>query len=190
MSSKVSEYELLLSEYCSRERIITLLRQYRPYLEMVPSLRRPQDSVITIPLPIVKIRPCRNSTIDESITAGSPLAIQLPCDLAVLMCDPEWKVKLGVEILVFIHRPDEEFSQLLGRWRKTQIYLERDYEWLMPLSEEHIFSDKAERILPLFILFQDTPERLKKGLMNAGLPCLIQQPTLKTEERVKIVADH
>jgi hypothetical protein len=189
MSSKVPEYELLLAEYCSRERIITLLREYRPYLEMLPSLRRPQESVITIPLPIIKIRCPRNQTTEENQASRSPGVIQLPCDLAVLMCDPEWKIKLGVEILVFIHRPEEEFSELLGRWRKTQVFLEREYEWLMPLREEHIFSDKAERILPLFIIFQHSPERIKKGLINAGLPCLIQQPTLMTEERVEIIAD-
>ena len=185
MSKKVAEYELLLSEYCSRERIITLLKQYRPYLETVPSLRRPKESVITIPLPIVKIRRSNTEENKSSITA-----IQLPCDVAVLMCDPEWKVKLGVEILVFIHRPEEEFSELLGRWRKTQIYLAKDYEWLMPLQEEHIFSDQAEKVLPLFVIFEHTPERIKKGLINAGLPCLIEEPILIEQERLEIVADN
>jgi len=153
---------------------------------MVPSLRRPQDSVITIPLPIVKIRHFRS---EESLASTNTLIVQLPCDLAILMCDPEWKVKLGVEILIFIYHGEEEFSQLLGRWRKTQIYLEKEYEWLMPFGEEHIFSDKAERILPLFIVFQHTPEHIKKGLINAGLPCLIQQPTEMNEGKVEIVAD-
>jgi hypothetical protein len=66
MSNQTTEYELLLSGYCSRERIISLLRKYRPYLEMVPSLRRPHDSVITIPLPIVKIRNLRPN-VDELV---------------------------------------------------------------------------------------------------------------------------
>ncbi|MBO1068768.1 MAG: hypothetical protein HEQ13_05030 [Dolichospermum sp. DEX189] len=47
----------------------------------------------------------------------------LPCDIAIIMCDPEWKIKTSVEILVFIHRPHEDFSDLLGRWRQSQVYL-------------------------------------------------------------------
>jgi hypothetical protein len=106
------------------------------------------------------------------------------------MCDPEWKVKLGVEILIFIHRPNEEFSQLLMRWRKAQIYLNREYEWLMPFGEEHIFSDQAERILPLFIISEYSPQHIKKGLAGAGLPHLVQQSNSIEQERLESLADH
>ena len=39
MSIKSSEYEGLLCRYSSREGAIALLKQYRSYLERVPSLR-------------------------------------------------------------------------------------------------------------------------------------------------------
>jgi hypothetical protein len=167
MFVKQSDYETLLSEYSNRKGAIALLKQYRPYLELIPSMRRPQQSLITIPLPVVKLR--------HSKTSGDLReAIQLPCDLAILTCDPEWKIKMGVEILVFIHRPGEDFSELLGRWRKTQIHLHQDYEWLMPLREQHMLSDGAAKIYPLFIVFETTPLRIQRGLAGADLPFLIQ----------------
>ena len=56
MSIQKSHYEALLAEYSNCESAITLLKQHRPYFEMVPSIRRSDDSVITIPLPIVRLR--------------------------------------------------------------------------------------------------------------------------------------
>jgi hypothetical protein len=42
--------------------------------------------------------------------------------LAILMCDPEWEIKLGSEILIFIHRPGKiSLISWLKRWRETQI---------------------------------------------------------------------
>ena len=178
MSIKSSEYEGLLCQYSSREGAIALLKQYRSYLEMVPSLRRPQDSLITIPLPVVRIRHPQSS---PPLLGATREALQLPCDLAILMCDPEWKIKLGSEILVFIHRPGEEFSQLLSRWRQTQIYLDKEYEWVMPPQEQHMFSEGAEEICPLFIVFENTPARIKQGLSGACLPLLIQTQMLPEE---------
>ncbi|MER3588139.1 MAG: hypothetical protein C4322_07835, partial [Mastigocladus sp. ERB_26_1] len=122
MILKKSHYETSLAEYSNNIGAIALLKQHRPYLEMIPSLRRPDESIITIPLPIVRLR-------REAITAGK--TISLPCDIAVLMCDPEWKIKTGSEIIVFIHRPHEDFSDFLGRWRQTQVCLDQDYEWLL-----------------------------------------------------------
>jgi hypothetical protein len=90
------------------------------------------------------------------------------------MCDPEWKIKMGIEILVFIHRPQEDFSGLIDRWRQTQVYLDRDYEWLMPQSDRHMFSEAAEQILPLFVIFEKTPDRIKQGLAGAGLPFIVR----------------
>ncbi|MDT3674213.1 MAG: hypothetical protein DWQ51_03370 [Microcystis wesenbergii TW10] len=46
---------------------------------------------------------------------------------------------LGSEILIFIHRPGEDFSDLLKRWRETQICLDKEYEWLMPPREQQMF---------------------------------------------------
>ncbi len=90
------------------------------------------------------------------------------------MCDPEWKIKLGSEILIFIHRLGEDFSDLLKRWRETQICLDKEYEWLMPPREQQMFSEGAETIHPLFVLFDQTPERIKKGLKGAFLPMVVQ----------------
>ncbi|NJK50161.1 hypothetical protein HC931_20305 [Candidatus Gracilibacteria bacterium] len=168
MSVKQSDYETLLSEYSNRSGAIALLKQYRPYLELLPSMRRPQQSLITIPLPVVKLR--------HSKAASGDLreAIQLPCDVAILTCDPEWKIKMATEILVFIHRPGEDFSELLGRWRKTQVYLDKEYEWFMPLREQHMLSEGIAKIYPLFIVFETTPWRIQRGLAGSDLPFLIQ----------------
>lgn len=173
MSVKRTDYDYLLATFSDREGAIALLKEYRPYLEKLPSLRRPEQSIITIPLPIVRLRHLPLNDADLGGQQTTPLAKAIPCDLAILMCDPEWQIKLGSEILVFIHRPEENFSDLLGRWRRSQIYLDQDYEWLMPPQETHMFSEGAEEICPLFILFEQTPTHLQKGLAGAGLPYVI-----------------
>ncbi|BAZ45882.1 hypothetical protein NIES4102_29100 [Chondrocystis sp. NIES-4102] len=180
-----SDYETFLAEYSTRSGAIALLKQYRPYLEAVPSIRRPEQSLITIPLPVVRIRR-RELAIKESIHSITPrIATSVPCDLAILMCDPEWKIKVGTEIIVFIHRPEEDFSDLIARWRQTQIFLDQDYEWLMPPKEQHMFSEKAEMINPLFVVFEATSDRLKQGLAGAGFPFIVQSLNSDTEEVVE-----
>ncbi|MFH7028909.1 MAG: hypothetical protein ACHBN1_26835 [Heteroscytonema crispum UTEX LB 1556] len=171
MPVQQSHYEASLAEYSNHLAAIALLKQYRPYLEMIPSLRRPDESVITIPLPIVRLR---NSAAAE--------ANRLPCDLAILMCDPEWKIKTGAEILVFIHRQSEDFSEFLGRWRQTQVWLDKDYEWLMPKRHSHILSEGTNTVYPLFVVFGETPERIKRGLVGADLPFVIQAPDSLLDE--------
>lgn len=173
MTVNPADYELLLSEYSNRQEAITLLRQYRPYLELIPSLRRPEESLVTIPFPLIRLRhPKEVSHYPRRET------LSVPCDIALVMCDPEWKIKLGAEILLFIHRPHEEFSELLSRWRKTQIYLDQDYEWIMPPREAHMFSEGADQIHPLFVLLEQSSSRLRRGLEGSGLPYLI----LRTSE--------
>ncbi|NEO26633.1 MAG: hypothetical protein F6K03_06980 [Kamptonema sp. SIO4C4] len=173
MSVKQSFYETLLSEYCNRDAAIALLREHRPYLEMIPSLRRPYESVIVLPLPVARIRHAKPpEASSRSITPNT--ATQMSCDLAILMCDPEWKIKMGVEILVFIHRPQEDFSDLLMRWRQAQVYLDKDYEWLMPHHYSHILSEGSEKVYPLFVVFSDTPERIQRGLAGANLPYVVR----------------
>ncbi|NEQ37830.1 MAG: hypothetical protein F6K40_16810 [Okeania sp. SIO3I5] len=165
MVVKKSDYEALLAEYSNPNAAIALLKQYRLYLEMVPSLRRPEDSLITIPLPVIRLR-------KDGYESGK--TVVLPCDIGIFMCDPEWKVKTGVEIFVLIYRPQEDFSDLLTRWRETQVLLDKEYEWVMPQGYKHIYSQEAEEIYPLFVLFSETPERVKRGLMGANLPFVIQ----------------
>lgn len=179
MPVKQSDFEILLAKYSDRASAIALLKQYRPYLEKLPSIRRPEQSLITIPLPIVRIR--QSQAINKS---SVPVATHLPCDLAILMCDPEWKIKMGAEILVFIHRPHEDFSHLLSRWRQSQVYLDRDYEWLMPPKEQHMLSEAADRVYPLFIIFDSTPERIKQGLVGARLPHIVQTTDSFEEEEI------
>lgn len=176
MSVKQSYYEASLAEYSNHPAAIALLKQYRPYLEMIPSLRRPDESVITIPLPIVRLR--NSTSADKRDLARGAEATMLPCDVAILMCDPEWKIKTGVEIFVFIHRLQENFSDLLGRWRQTQVWLDKDYEWLMPPRYKHMFSEGANTIYPLFVVFAETPDHIKRGLQGAYLPFITQ--TLNT----------
>nr|WP_242032818.1 hypothetical protein [Oscillatoria sp. FACHB-1406] len=164
---------MLLSQYSNRDEAIALLRQHRPYLELLPSMRRPYESAIALPLPVVRLRDSNSATRGSSIASSSTSALCLPCDVALLMCDPEWKIKMGAEILVYIHRPQEDFSDLLGRWRKTQVLLEGDYEWLMPPQQEHLISEGSERIYPLFVLFEETPDRIARGLGGASLPFIV-----------------
>lgn len=173
MSIKPSHYEALLADYSNQEGALLLLKQHRPYLELIPSLRRPDESIITIPLPIVRLRHAPSTKHSGVINAGGE-ATCLPCDVAILMCDPEWKIKTGVEILVFIHRPGEDFSDLLSRWRQTQVWLDKGYEWVMPPRYKHILSEGADKVLPLFVVFGETPERIKRGLKGAYLPFIIE----------------
>lgn len=191
MSVQKIDYEIVLTEYSNRERVVDLLGNYRPYLEMLPSMRRPVDSVISIPLPLARIRRMTNVLGDNLSKFNSQETIALPCDLAILMCDPEWKIKMGVEIMIFIHRPQEDFSDLLKRWRKTQLYLDNEYEWIMPQTEEHMFSDIAEQINPLFILFSQSPERIRKGLKGASLPYIeYKSELLKPEQETNLLGTY
>ncbi|MBL1208452.1 hypothetical protein [Geminocystis sp. GBBB08] len=183
MTIKQSDYEMVLADYSNRERIVSLLGQYRQYLAMIPSMRRASESVIAIPLPLAKVRNLRIVSGDNLNQECLDEITPIPCDVAVLMCDPEWKIKMGVEILIFIHRPQEDFSDLLRRWRQSQIYLHKEYEWIMPHTEDHMYSDLAEEIYPLFITFPQTTERIKKGLSGASLPYIeyIQEEITKDQ---------
>jgi hypothetical protein len=174
MTINRSQYEEVLATCSDHVGAIALLKQHRPYLEMIPSMRRSSESVITIPLPLIRVRNAANhiSTAHTATTSGS--MIRLPCDTAILMCDPEWKIKTGVEIFVFIHRADEDFSDLLSRWRQTQMHLDKGYEWIMPDRHRHILSEGSDQIYSLFVLFPETPDRIKRGLRGAYLPFIIQ----------------
>jgi hypothetical protein len=176
-----SHYETLLSEYSHQESAIALLKQYRPYLELIPSMRRPNESVITIPLPVIRIRHTPTKNQHQSIVSDKE-SVFLSCDLAILMCDPEWKIKMGCEICIFIHRPEEDFSDLLLRWRQTQVFLDQDYEWILPHRYKHIIADPAENVYPLFVLFPDTPDRIKRGLLGAALPFVVQKIEVEEEK--------
>ncbi len=183
MSLNPAHYEALLAEYSDRHALIELLKQFRPYLEMLPSMRRPGESLISVPLPLIRLR------IEEAavgVNRYRQQVVELPCDIGILMCDPEWKIKTGVEIFIFIYRPGEDFSDLLGRWRKTQVLLSNDYEWVLPPRYKHLLSDGAEDVLPLFLLFDDTPIRVLRGLRGAALPYVVQRPRLNLlpEEQV------
>ncbi|NJR66334.1 MAG: hypothetical protein HC772_15050 [Leptolyngbyaceae cyanobacterium CRU_2_3] len=178
MTIKQSHYEEVLADCSNHVGAIALLKQHRPYLEMIPSMRRPSESVITIPLPLIRVR----ATSASEITGfSSTEMMRLPCDTAILMCDPEWKIKTGVEIFVFIHRVDEDFSELLGRWRQTQMQLDKGYEWLMPAPHQHILSEGSDEVYPLFVLFPETPERIHRGLRGAYLPFVVQTIQLDSD---------
>ncbi len=188
MQVKQSNYEEWLAEYSNHAAAIALLKQYRPYLEMLPSLRRPNESVIPIPLPIVRLRYSTSGSKERSLEKVTE-ATRLPCDVVIIMCDPDWKIKTGAEILLFIHRPQEDFSDLLGRWRQAQVLLDKDYEWLMPPRYQHIFSEGANSVYPLFIVFPETPERIKRGLHGASLPFVTQLASLVEETTEELLAE-
>lgn len=89
---------------------------------------------------------------------------------------------MGVEIFIFIHRPQEDFSDLLRRWRQTQMLLSHGYEWLMPLRYQYILGEAADSVYPLFVVFEETPDRIKRGLKGAALPFVVQQVSALVEE--------
>jgi hypothetical protein len=163
-------YEELLCHYSDHLNAVELLRQYRPYLETVPSMRRSEESLITIPLPLIQVR----RETEGKGYSGTYEKLQLPCDLAIIMCDPEWQVKTDVEIFIFIHHPEEDFSGMLRRWRQTQMLLTRDYSWDMPLHKQEMYSEGAHNLLPLFVLLEDTPTRIQRGMQGSGLPFVIE----------------
>ena len=175
MTIEKIDYEELLATYSLTTEAIALLRQHRPYLELMPSMRRPEDSLITVPLPIVRVRKLQANSNSGFGNIYSSEPMQLPCEIAFLMCDPEWKVKTGREIFVFIHRPGEDLSEILGRWRQTQVILGKEYEWIFPLRHQHLLTEGADKIYPLFVLSQDSPDRIRRGLKGAHLPCITQQ---------------
>ncbi len=165
------DYETLLAQYSDPLNVIQLLKDYRPYLEMVPSMRRVEDSLVSVPLPLAKLR---REIITTDIYPRTDV-VQLPCDLCVIMCDPEWKIKSGAEICIYIYRPEEDFSSLLSRWRKTQVLLSHPYEWVMPRRHQDIFSEgEGSNLYPLFIVFKDVPARILRGLEGAQLPHVIK----------------
>jgi hypothetical protein len=165
MTNHRAVYESLLADYSNHEIAITLLQQYRPYVEMVPSIRRVQDSLIALPLPIIKVRQAVSSAMQQFTPIGSGSnSWLLPCDLAYLLCDPEWKIKMGGEIIVMIHRPEEHFSDLLGR-----------YEWVMPNYYRNLMTEGSDRTYPLFVLTADSDQRISQGLTSAHLPFVISQ---------------
>jgi len=44
----------------------------------------------------------------------------------------------------------------------------------MPDQYQHILSEAAEETYPLFVIFPETPERIKRGLRGASLPFVTQ----------------
>ena len=173
MSILISQYQELLATYSDASDALVLLRDYRPYFEKIPSIRRASDSIVPIPLPTVQIR--KNGTQSPTGYLDTPFERRsLSCDIAILMCDPDWQIKNGEEIFLFIHRPGEDFSDLLRRWRETQVALGNEYIWDMPMGYEHMLSEGSDKKYPLFVLFDETHPRLVKGLQGARLPYVIQ----------------
>jgi hypothetical protein len=102
------QYETLLSVCTNHEGALELLKRHRPYLEAVPSMRRPEESLITLPLPNVRVREAVHlNPHGAGITPGA--VVTLPCDIALLMCDPEWKIKPGLKFLSTFTAPTKIF---------------------------------------------------------------------------------
>lgn len=173
MSVLESQYQELLATYSNASDALILLKDYRPYFEKIPSIRRAMDSILPIPLPTVQVR--QNLQNSHSGILDTPFERKsLACDLAILMCDPDWQIKNGEEIFLFIHRPGEDFSHLLRRWRQTQVCLQREYLWDMPIGYEHMLSEGSDKKYPLFVLLEESHPRVLKGLKGARLPYTIQ----------------
>lgn len=179
-------YEEMLADCCHYNGILSILTQHRPYFEALPSVRRPQESMVAIPLPNVR----RRETSETAGIIDSRYSIRpLPCDIALMMCDPEWKIKTGIEIALFIQRPGEDLSDLLGRWRQTQVELGQGVEWLMPRKHRHLLAEGTETPHPLFVVFVKSENdlsaresRIIRGLGGADLPVAIQTLSPKDDE--------
>jgi hypothetical protein len=180
-------YEELLANCCCDDGILAVLMQHRPYFEALPSIRRPEDSMVTIPLPNVRKREVseKGGILDSSYRIR-----QLPCDIALMMCDPEWKIKTGIEIVLFIQRAGEDLSDMLNRWRQTQIELGQGVEWLMPRQHKHLLAEGTETPHPLFVVFTTAEAemtaretRIIRGLTGAGLP-VAKWAITKPSERI------
>ena len=181
MSNLQLQYDSLLSHYSNPLEAIALLREYRPYFELIPSLRRPIDSLISIPLPVVQFT-------SPNLTQSH---VQMQCDLALIMCDPDWKVKTGQEIFVFIHRPNEDYSALLQRWRQVEVALGEEYYWLLPWKHRSIISDRGEYHYPLFVTLDYSPARITKGLEGASLPHVkVASPEIESPDIEENQEDH
>jgi hypothetical protein len=187
MTFPQTHYEELLATYSQSSHVVDLFKGYRPYLEMIPSMRRSTESLITIPLPVIRLRHSQPSPHGQgNITTLEPTL--LPCDVGVILFDPEWKIKTGREIFIFIHRPDEDFSDFLGRWRRTQIMLGKDYEWILPSRYQNFQTEGAEKIHPLFVVFEGTPERILRGLKGAHLPYVMADTIAADELATELTA--
>ncbi|AZB72270.1 hypothetical protein [Synechococcus elongatus] len=156
-----------LAACCDRAISVALLQQHRPYWELLPSLRRPAESLLPLPLPLVRRR--ERLVSDRGVETVVQLT-PVPCELVFLLCDPEWKVKVGPDICLLIHRPEESFNDLLDRWRKTQICLSQPYEWHLEETQKQFQAEAGEAVLPLFLLQPDGPELIRKALTTVGLP--------------------
>jgi hypothetical protein len=66
------------------------------------------------------------------------------------------------------------------------VWLNKDYEWVMPYHYQHIYPQPPEGIFPLFVLFPNSPERIKKGLMGARLPYVVASDVLD----IDLLNDH
>lgn len=73
---------------------------------------------------------------------------------------------------------------MLGRWRQCQVWLDKSYEWVMPYRYKHIYSDEAEAVHPLFVLFDETSDRIQRGLMAAGLPFVVESFSAGNEDEL------
>lgn len=149
-------YETLLANCCHYDSLCSLLSQHRPYFESLPSIRRLQESMVIIPLPNVRSR--EKSEIGGQINTLTHIR-PLPCDVAVMICDPEWKIKTGIEIVLMIQRPGEDLSDLLHRWRQIQVELGQGVEWQMPRKHRHLLAEGTAEPHPLFVVFTcDAPD--------------------------------
>ncbi len=187
-SEECLAYEELLASCCHYDGILSVLTQHRPYFEALPSIRRLQESMVIIPLPNVRSREI--SEVGGGKIDAHDYIRPVPCEIALMICDPEWKIKTGIEIVLFIQRPGEEFSDLLRRWRETQIELGQGVEWLMPRQYKHLLAEGTMKPHPLFVVFMPSESedgggavsplenravRTIHGLTGAGLPTAIHQ---------------
>jgi hypothetical protein len=64
--------------------------------------------------------------------------------------------------------------------------LDKEYEWIMHPRHSHILSEGTNTIYPLFVVFNQTSERIQRGLVGADLPFVKQIPITLEEQEYQV----
>jgi len=102
------------------------------------------------------------------------------------MCDPEWKIKTGVEIFCLHSSSPRRLFGLLGRWHKPSFARQRLRVANAP-RYKHILSEGLTPSI-LCSLSLKRPEQIKQGLHGAYLPFVTQILNLEVEETTQTLS--
>jgi hypothetical protein len=82
MVVKQVQYETLLSTCSEYSGALALLRQYRPYLEAIPVCGDRRESIVTVPLPNIRVR----QPVQSAKGGAPPFLRERPCRCPAMWC--------------------------------------------------------------------------------------------------------